>query len=68
MCQRQDSVNFQDLVNDTSTLVIIDNYQFVMMGPPGPNAENYGGYLKLDLRTIADSVPALAPAPTIPVD
>jgi hypothetical protein len=68
MCQRQDTVNFQDLVNGVSTLVIVDNYQFVEMGPPGPNKENYGGYLKLDLRTVADSVPPLAETIPTPVD
>lgn len=68
MCQRQDTVNFQDLINNVSTLVIVDNYQFVMMGPPGPNQENYGGYLKLDLRTVADTVPPLPPTSSTPVD
>jgi len=68
MCQRQDTVNFQDLVNNVSTLVIVDNYQFVMLGPPGPNQENYGGYLKLDLRTVADTVPPLPPTTSAPVD
>jgi hypothetical protein len=68
MCQRQDTVNFQDLVNGVSTLVVVDNYQFVEMGPPGPDKENYGGYLKLDLRTVADSVPPLPETTTTPVD
>jgi len=68
MCQRQDTVNYQDLINNVSTLVIVDNYQFVMMAPPGPNKENYGGYVKLDLRTIADSVPPLPPTTSVPVD
>lgn len=68
MCQRQDTVNFQDLVNNVSTLVIVDNYQFIMMGPPGPNQENYGGYLKMDLRTVADSVPPLTGSTSTPVD
>jgi hypothetical protein len=68
MCQRGDTVNFQDLVNNVSTLVVIDTYQFVMMGPPGPNQENYGGYLKIDMRTVADTVPPLPPSSTAPVD
>lgn len=68
MCQRQDTVNFQDLVNNVSTLVVVDNYQFVMMGPPGPNQENYGGYLKIDLRTVADSMPPLTGTTGTPVD
>lgn len=68
MCQRQDTVTYQDLVNNVSTSVIIDNYQFVMMAPPGPNQENYGGYLKLDLRTVADTVPPLMGTTGPPVD
>lgn len=61
MCQRGDTVAFQDLVNNISTQVVIDNYEFTMLAPPGPNAENYGGYLRLTMRTVADVVPALAP-------
>lgn len=56
MCQRSDIVTFQDLVNNTSDQVIIDEYQFTMMTTPGPNKENYGGYLTVTLRTVADSV------------
>jgi hypothetical protein len=59
MCQRGDTVNFQDLINNVSTSVVIDTYQFVMMAPPGPNQENYGGYLKINMRTVADDVPPI---------
>lgn len=60
MCQRGDTVTFQDLVNNISDQVVIDDYQFTMMAPPGPNGENYGGYLTLHLRTVADNVPPLS--------
>ena len=63
MAQRGDTITLQDLVNNISTQVIIDDYQITMMAPPGPNKENYGGYLTLNMRTVADSVP---PVPTIP--
>lgn len=56
-CQRGDTVTFQDLTQNISTQVIIDDYQFVMMSPPGPNMENYGGYLTVVMRTVADAVP-----------
>lgn len=59
MCQRGDTVTFQDLANNISDQVIIDSYQFTMLAPPGPNKENYGGYLTLQLRTVADSVPPI---------
>lgn len=61
MCQRGDTVTFQDLVNNISTQVIIDDYQFTMMTTPGPNKENYGGYLTVVMRTVADSVPFQTP-------
>lgn len=61
MCQRGDTVVFQDLVNNISTQVVIDNYEFTMLAPPGPNAENYGGYLRLTMRTVADVIPPLPP-------
>jgi hypothetical protein len=60
MCQRGDTVTFQDLVNGISDQVVIDDYQFTMLTSPGPNGENYGGYLTVVLRTVADSVPAIS--------
>lgn len=59
--QRQDVVILQDLVNSVNELVIIDDYNFVMSAPPGPDAENYGGYIRVDMRTVADVVPPLPP-------
>lgn len=59
MSQRGDTVIFQDLVNEISDQVIIDDYKFTMLTPPGPNKENYGGYLTVWLRTVADNVSPL---------
>ena len=56
MAQAGDVVSFQDLANDISTLVVIDDYQFIQGASPGPNKEAYGGYLTVQLRTIADVV------------
>lgn len=61
MCQRGDTVTFQDLVQNLSVQVIIDDYQFTMLAPPGPNRENYGGYLTVTMRTVADAVPNTTP-------
>jgi hypothetical protein len=61
MCQRGDTVTFQDLAQDISTQVIIDDYQFTMLTTPGPNKENYGGYLTVTMRTVADAVTTLVP-------
>jgi hypothetical protein len=60
MCQRGDTVTLQDLVNNISDQVVIDDYQFVMLASPGPNGENYGGYLTLTMRTVADNVPPIS--------
>lgn len=60
MCQRGDTVTLQDLVNNISDQVIIDDYQFTMLTTPGPNKENYGGYLTVVMRTVADAVPPIS--------
>lgn len=65
MAQRGDTVTLQDLVNNVAVQVIIDDYQFTMLAPPGPNKENYGGYLTINMRTVADSVP---PVPQLPAE
>lgn len=53
---RGDAVAFQDLKNDTSTLVVIDDYRFEQKTPPLANASGYGGILWVELRTIADVI------------
>lgn len=50
-----DVVVFQELIENTSTLVIIDDWKYTQLGPPGPNASTLGGYLTVVLRTIAES-------------
>lgn len=65
MCQRGDTVTLQDLVNNISDQVVIDEYQFTMLAPPGPNAENYGGYLTITMRTVADNVPPVSLAGSV---
>lgn len=63
MCQRGDTVTFQDLSQGTSSQVIIDDYQFTMLTTPGPNRENFGGYLTVTMRTVADAVADVPPQP-----
>ncbi|MFF6988349.1 hypothetical protein [Streptomyces sp. NPDC010273] len=53
---RGDAVAFQDLRNDTSDLVVIDDYRFEQSASPGANNSFYGGILWVQLRTIADVV------------
>lgn len=51
-----DVVVFQELIENTSTLVIIDDWKFTQTAPPGSNASTLGGYLTVVLRTVAESI------------
>lgn len=50
-----DVVVFQELLEDISTLVVIDDWKYTQLGPPGPNDEALGGYLTVTMRTVAES-------------
>ena len=51
-----DVVVFQDLYEDTSVLVVIDDWKYTQLAPPGPGGGTLGGYLTVVLRTVAESV------------
>lgn len=50
-----DVVIFQELYENISTLVIIDDWKFTQLAPPGPDGSTLGGYLTVQLRTVAES-------------
>lgn len=50
-----DVVVFQELMEDLSTLVVIDDWKFTQLAPPGPGGTALGGYLTVVLRTVAES-------------
>lgn len=50
-----DVIVYQELAESTSTLVVIDDWKYTQLGPPGPNGETLGGYLSVVLRTVAES-------------
>ena len=50
-----DVVVFQELIDDVSTLVVIDDWKFTQAAPPGPNGGALGGYLTVVMRTVAES-------------
>lgn len=50
-----DVVVFQELYDDNSTLVVIDDWKFTQLAPPGPGGVTLGGYLTVVLRTVAES-------------
>lgn len=50
-----DVVVFQELYEDLSTLVVIDDWKYTQLAPPGPGGTTLGGYLTVVLRTVAES-------------
>jgi hypothetical protein len=48
-------VTFQELIDDISTLVVIDDWKYTQLAPPGPKGSSLGGYLTVVLRTVAES-------------
>jgi hypothetical protein len=51
-----DSFIFQELAENLSTQVVIDDWKFTQGAPPGPNHEVVGGYLTVVLKTVADNI------------
>lgn len=49
-----DVVLFQELAAQLVTQVVIDDFEFQQLGPPGPNGPT-GGYLTVVMRTTAES-------------
>ena len=50
-----DVVSYQELSDDVSTLVVIDDWKYTQLAPPGPNGGSLGGYLTVTMRTVAES-------------
>ena len=50
-----DVVTFQELIDNVATQVIIDDWKFTQVGPPGSNASTLGGYLTVIMRTVAEA-------------
>ena len=55
LARKGDVVVFQELSESISTLVVIDDWKYTQLGPPGPNEEALGGYLTVSLRTVAET-------------
>lgn len=49
-----DVILYQELADDISTQVVIDDWEFRQKGPPGPKGP-MGGYLTVVMRTVAES-------------
>lgn len=50
-----DVVTFQELYDNISTQVVIDDWKFTQAAPPGTGGGTLGGYLTVVLRTVAES-------------
>ena len=50
-----DVISYQELQEDIVTQVVIDDWEFRQLAPPGPNRGNLGGYLTVVLRTVAET-------------
>ena len=50
-----DVVVFQELQEDLSALVVIDDWKYTQLTPPGAAGTVLGGYLTVVLRTVAES-------------
>lgn len=50
-----DVITFQELIENISTQVVIDDWKYTQLAPPGTGASTLGGYLTVTLRTVAES-------------
>lgn len=50
-----DVVLYQELMEELTTSVVIDDWEFRQTAPPGPNRGTLGGYLTVQMRTVAES-------------
>lgn len=46
---------YQELQEDLSAQVVVDDWQYKQSAPPGPNKGALGGYLTVVMRTVAES-------------
>jgi hypothetical protein len=56
IAQNGDSVSFQDLNLQRSYICVVDDFEFKQSAQPANNTNGYGGYLTVQLRTIADTI------------
>ena len=55
MARKGDVVIFQELQDNTSVLVVIDDWKYTQTSPPGADRASLGGYLSVSLRTVAEA-------------
>lgn len=55
LARKGDVVSYQELIDDTSALVVIDDWKYTQLAPPGPDGNSLGGYLTAIMRTVAEA-------------
>lgn len=55
IARKGDVVVFQELADATSALVVIDDWKYTQLAPPGTNRAALGGYLTAVMRTVAEA-------------
>ncbi len=55
IARKGDSVLFQELQDNTSTLIVIDDWRYTQLSPPGADRSALGGYLTVTMRTVAEA-------------
>lgn len=55
LARKGDVVVFQELEDDISVLVVIDDWKYTQLSPPGADRAALGGYLTATLRTVAET-------------
>lgn len=56
LAQKGDTIILQDMMFQRSWTVIVDDYEFKQSAQPANNGNGYGGYLTVQVRTVADVV------------
>jgi hypothetical protein len=55
IARKGDVIVYQELADNTSALVVIDDWKYTQLAPPGPNRGTLGGYLTAVMRTVAEA-------------
>jgi hypothetical protein len=55
LARKGDVVVFQELIDETLSLVVIDDWKYTQLSPPGADRASLGGYLTAVMRTVAEA-------------
>ena len=55
IARKGDVIVFQELIDGISSLVVIDDWKYTQLSPPGADRASLGGYLTAVMRTVAEA-------------